>query len=217
MGKRKVLQDHGSGQGQKCAIHDHQIRSLELRGICYLCGVTGARDQSCFLATGAPTSTSAVVTYGEDSDNDESDCKSMQSASDGTECTVAPATATRTGTDGTADPAGNASPMQVNFEAHPEVQGVSRTSCIAFMSVPDTIPLPRSKLWQGTEKYLNALRPVILLCVPHANLAKLPASPGKRRQKCEACCTMLKVGMKVLSDNNCELLVLDKSDKKQGS
>jgi VIT1/CCC1 family predicted Fe2+/Mn2+ transporter len=30
-------------------------------------------------------------------------------------------------------------------------------------------------------------------------------------------CTMLKVGMKVLSDNNCELLVLDKSDKKQGS
>jgi hypothetical protein len=32
-----------------------------------------------------------------------------------------------------------------------------------------------------------------------------------------ASCTMLKVGMKVLSDNNCELLVLDKSDKKQGS
>jgi hypothetical protein len=30
-------------------------------------------------------------------------------------------------------------------------------------------------------------------------------------------CTLLKVGMKVLSDSNCELLVLDKSDKKQGS
>jgi hypothetical protein len=30
-------------------------------------------------------------------------------------------------------------------------------------------------------------------------------------------CTMLKVGMKVLGDNNCELLVLDKSDEKQGS
>jgi hypothetical protein len=27
---------------------------------------------------------------------------------------------------------------------------------------------------------------------------------------------MLKVGMKVLSDNNCELLVLDKSDEKTG-
>jgi hypothetical protein len=35
---------------------------------------------------------------------------------------------------------------------------------------------------------------------------------GKNEQ-----CTMLKVGMKVLSDNKCELLVLDKSDKKQGS
>jgi hypothetical protein len=38
-----------------------------------------------------------------------------------------------------------------------------------------------------------------------------------RRAKLALDCTMLKVGMKVLSDNNCELLVLDKSDKKQGS
>jgi hypothetical protein len=78
---------------------------------------------SCFLATGAPTSTLAVVTDNEDSDDEGSDCESTQSTSDGTQDdTVNPVTTARTGT---TSPATNAPPTQVNFKAHPEVQGMS--------------------------------------------------------------------------------------------